>query len=72
LTKSKSGEGFSPAELEFNRACFQGTARCEQVFIRLQKRYKSLTSLWQEDLEAQEGVMHIAATVSNLDNLNKG
>jgi hypothetical protein len=39
-----------------------------QVFIRLQKRYKSLTSLWQEDLQAQEGVMHIAATVSNLDN----
>jgi hypothetical protein len=62
----------SPAELEFNRAGYEGRARCERVFTRLQQRFKSLTFPWQEDLEAQEDVMHIAAAVSNLDILNKG
>jgi hypothetical protein len=71
LAKSKSGGEFTPSEEEFNKACIQARARCEQVFTRLQSRFTSLAAPWQEDMEAQEDVMHIAAAVSNLDILNK-
>ena len=71
IEKSKSGGKLTPSEETFNIAVSQGRARCEQVFTRIQFKFESLQKPWEEELEAQEDIMHIGAAITNMEILNK-